>query len=81
MRKPTFLELLNCHDEFVFIYNGVKYEIVNGDENGEGTGISLYFSDYGHGKFIKSFKDENDLLENGEINGKIIAKILNEIIV
>lgn len=37
-----FLELLDRHDEFVFVYNGIKYEIVNGDEYGEGEGISLY---------------------------------------
>lgn len=76
---PSFLELLSCHDEFVFNYNGIKYEIVNGDEDGLGSGISLYLSDSGLGKFIKSFNDKNDFLNNGRIDGKKIFDIINEI--
>ena len=74
--NPTFLELLDCHDEFVFIYNGIEYEIVSGDEDGEGTGFSLYFS---YGDFIQSFEDKDDFLKNGKIEGKSIIEIVDEI--
>ncbi len=77
--NPTFLELLDWHDEFVFIYKGVKYEIVNGDEYGIGAGISLYLSDDKYGTFIQSFTDKHDFLKNAKIEGKSISEILNEI--
>ncbi len=77
--NPTFLELLDWHDEFVFIYNGIKYEIVNGDEYGIGAGISLYLSDDKYGTFIRSFADKDDFLKNAKIEGKSIVEILNKI--
>lgn len=77
--NPTFLELLDWHDEFVFIYNGIKYEIVNGDEYGIGDGISLYLSDNKYGKFIQSFISKDDFLKNAQIEGKSIIEILNKI--
>ena len=77
--NPTFLELLDWHDEFAFIYNGIKYEIVNGDEYGIGAGISLYLSDDKYGTFIRSFADKDDFLKNGKIEGKSIVEILNKI--
>ena len=79
--NPTFLELLDWHDEFVFIYNGIKYEIVNGDEYGIGAGISLYLSDDKYGTFIRSFADKDDFLKNAKIEGKSIVEILNKITV
>lgn len=77
--NPTFLELLDWHDEFVFTYNEIKYEIVNGDEYGEGKGISLYLSDDAYGTFIQSFISKDDFLKNAKIEGKSIIKILNKI--
>lgn len=75
----TFLELLDRHDEFVFVYNGIKYEIVNGDEYGEGEGISLYLSDDSYGTFIQSFISKDDFLKNAKMEGKDILRILDEI--
>ncbi len=77
--NPTFLELLDWHDEFVFCYNGIKYEIVNGDEYGEGGGISLYLSDDSYGTFLQSFISKDDFLQNAKIEGESIIKILNKI--
>lgn len=77
--NPTFLELLDWHDEFVFTYNGIKYEIVNGDEYGIGTGISLYLSDNARGTFVQSFVDKDNFLKNAKIEGKSIIEILNKI--
>ena len=77
--NPTFLELLDWHDEFVFTYNGIKYEIVNGDEYGIGTGISLYLSDDSYGTFIQSFSGKDDFLKNAKIEGENIAAILYKI--
>lgn len=77
--NPAFLELLDWHDEFVFIYNGIKYEIVNGDEYGIGAGISLYLSDDKYGTFIRSFTGKDDFLKNAKIEGKSIIEILNKI--
>lgn len=31
-RLPTFMELINCNDEFAFSYHGITYELINGDE-------------------------------------------------
>ncbi len=77
--NPTFLELLDWHDEFVFTYNGIKYEIVNGDEYGMGAGISLYLSDESYGTFIQSFISKDDFLKNAKIEGNSIIQILNKI--
>lgn len=77
--NPTFLELLDWHDEFVFTYNGIKYEIVNGDEYGEGDGISLYLSDDKYGTFMQSFISKDDFLKNAKIGGESIIGILNKI--
>ena len=71
----SFLDLLGWHDEFVFIYNGTKYEIVN--ENG----VSIYHSDGKHGTFISSYKDRDDLLINGYLMGHRILDILDDIVI
>lgn len=77
--NPTFLELLDWHDEFVFIYNGIKYEIVNGDEKGEGSGVSLYLSDDLHGTFLQSYLSQEDFLKHATIGGKPVSQILDDI--
>lgn len=76
--KSTFLELLYRNEEFVFIYNGIEYEIVTCDEYGR-EGLSLYFSDDKYGSFIQSFADKDDFLKNAKIEGKSIVEILNKI--
>ena len=80
-KKSYFLELLDRHDEFVFTYNGVAYEIVNGNEYGNGPGISLYLSNnpFPYGTFIQSFSSKDDFLINGNLEGKNILAILNDI--
>ena len=69
----SFLDLLSWHDEFVFYYSGTKFEIVN--ENG----VSIYYSDDEHGRFICSYKDKDDLLNNGYLLGYKISDILDDI--
>ena len=77
---PTFMDLLNWHDEFVFYYNGIAYEIVMGEDGlPSGHNLSLYLSDGYRGTFIKSFNDKDDLLQNGEIDGERIKDIIDKI--
>ena len=78
----TFTELLSYNEEFVFYYKGVAYEIVmSEDDLPSGHTLSLYLSDGQSGKFIQSFEDKDDLLQNGEIDGKKICTIIDEIVV
>ena len=66
-RLPTFMELINCNDEFAFSYHGITYELINGDEEGKGMGCSLYLA------------SRKDFLDNAKIESKNIAEILNDI--
>ena len=79
----TFMEHLSWNDEFVFYYNSIAYEIVWCEDNlpiGHYS-LSLYLSDGRKGKFIKSFIDKDDFLQNGELDGKKILSIIDEIVV
>ena len=70
-----FYDMLIHNEEFVFFYNGSKYEIVS--ENGR----SLYRYENGESIFMQSFSGNEELLREGQINGKTIADIINEIVV
>ncbi len=80
MTSSSFLELLNRNEEFVFSYEGVKYEIVMGNEQGELPGLSLFLSDGSRGTFIQSFHDKEDFLNHGTIGGKRIVGIISKIV-
>lgn len=76
----SFLDLLNCGDEFIFEYNNVKYEIVRGDGNCPTLeGLALYLSDCEQGTFIKSFKSNEDFLNNAVLEDKPISEIIDDI--
>ena len=65
-----FFEFLKCHEEFVFWYCGVRYEIVY--ENG---GQLLLFQGDSPGKLVAKYNDTKDFLERGSICGKTITGI------
>ena len=75
----TFIDLLNRNEEFVFTYNGVKYEIVNGDEYGRADGSSLYLSDGGYGTYLHYYFSKEYFLQYGKIDGKYISEVLDQI--
>ncbi len=79
MEGPTFLELLNRNEEFVFSFENVNYEIVMGDERGEGHKLSLFLSDGFRGTYLETFNDKFDLLNNGMLKGKKIKDVIKEI--
>lgn len=72
---PTFMELLSWNEEFTFIYNETKYEIVYEH------GLSLYLSDGKRGVLIRRFYDREDFLYNGFIDDKKICDIVSQFIV
>ena len=74
----SFLELLNRHEEFSFVYHGVKYELIYADEKGAPI-LSLYLSDGGSGKFLQSFCDEKEFLKIAKIEEKAISQITDQI--
>ncbi len=78
-RLPTFMDLINCNDEFAFSYHGITYELINGDEEGKGMGCSLYLANSDKGTFLHSFASRKDFLDNAKIESKNIAEILNDI--
>ena len=76
--NATFIELLERNDEFVFQYGKTKYEIVYEDLYDNAIYLlCLYLSD--NGTFLQSFRDKDDFLENGQIDGKFIKEIIDEI--
>ena len=76
--ETTFIDLLNLGEDFIFYYKDVAYDIMMGeDELPSGHTLSLYLTD--ENKFIKSFIDKDDFLQNGEIDGKKISQIINKI--
>lgn len=76
--STTFTDLLDEREEFVFYYKDVAYEIVMGEEDlPSGHTLSLYLC--GENKFINSFIDKDDFLQNGEIDGKKISDLIDEI--
>lgn len=76
---PTFMELIDCNDEFAFSYHGILYELINGNEEGKGMGCSLYLADSNRGTFLQSFSSRKDFLDNAKIDGKNISEILDDI--
>ena len=78
MSNTTFMDLLDEGEDFNFYCKNVAYDIVmNEDGLPSGHTLSLYLTD--KNKFIKSFIDKDDFLQNGEIDGKKISEIINEI--
>ena len=77
--SPTFMELIDCNDEFAFFYHGTPYELINGNEDGKGMGCSLYLADGNQGKFLQSFSSRKDFLDYAKIDGKNIVEILRDI--
>ena len=70
-----FTDLLSWHDEFVFYYAGIAFEIVNV------YGVSIFLSDGKSGRLLSSYKNKDDLLTNGYLMGHKISEILDKIIV
>ena len=69
-----FLEFLQCREEFVFWYCGVRYEIIY--ENG---GQLLLFQGNPPENLVAKYKDTKDFLERGSICGKTITGIAPDV--
>lgn len=72
MGKHKFIELLLINEEFVFSYNGIKYEVIWETE----TKRSIYLST---NELLESFSSNEELLENAVIQGKKLKDIINDI--
>lgn len=70
----SFIERIDCQDEFVFIYNGIKYEIVYDDRL-----LLLFFSDTSGEILIDSFADKADFLQRCRICGTSILELIDQI--
>lgn len=72
MGKHKFIESLLINEEFVFSYNGIKYEVIWETE----TKRSIYLST---NELLESFSSNEELLENAVVQGKKLKDIINDI--
>lgn len=76
-----FIERMLCNDEFEFIYQNVKYEIVYDWIGKKETVLSLFLCDGTKtGKLIKRFENKEDFFANCFIEDKNVMTIIDDLI-